>query len=99
MTAVRFTWDEDKNRINQRKHDGISFEVAAQVFRDPFRLSRQDRFEGGETRWQTIGVVRGVTLLLVAHTLSDDGDVEVIRLISARRALPKERGRYERENS
>lgn len=96
---MRFTWDEAKNRSNQRKHDGISFEIAARVFADPLRLTRQDRFEGGELRWQTIGVVQGVTLVLVAHTVRDDGDVEVIRIISARRASGKDRRRYENENS
>ena len=99
---MRFTWDETKNRSNQKKHDGIAFEEAAHVFRDPFRLTRQDRIEGGEERWQTIGVVHGVTVLLVAHTVTEDDDdgepVEVIRIISARRATPRERKHYEHEN-
>ena len=47
---MRFTWDEAKNRSNQKKHDGIAFEEAAHVFRDPFRLTRQDRIEDGEER-------------------------------------------------
>ena len=97
-----FTWDETKNRSNQRKHGGIAFEMAAQVFRDPLRLTRQDRIEDGEERWQTLGVVHGVTVLLVAHTITEDDDegepVEVIRIISARRATPRERKRYEQEN-
>ena len=99
---VRFAWDETKNRSNQRKHGGIAFEMAVQVFRDPFRLTRHDRIEGGEERWQTLGVVHGVTVLLVAHTITEDDDegepVEVIRIISARRATPRERKRYEQEN-
>ena len=99
--TLRFDWDEIKNRSNQRKHDGIAFEMAVQVFRDPFRLTRQDRIENGEERWQTLGVVHGVTVLLVAHTITEDdveGDaVEVIRIISARRATPRERTRYEQE--
>lgn len=99
---LRFAWDETKNRSNQRKHGGIAFEMAAQVFRDPFRLTRQDRIEDGEERWQTLGVVHGVTVLLVAHTITEDDDegepIEVIRIISARRATPKERKRYEQEN-
>ena len=97
-----FAWDDAKNRSNQRKHGGIAFEMAAQVFRDPFRLTRQDRIEGGKERWQTLGVVHGVTVLLVAHTITEDDDegepVEVIRIISARRATPRERKRYEQEN-
>lgn len=96
------TWDETKNRSNQKKHDGIAFEEAAHVFHDPFRLTRQDRIEGGEERWQTIGVVHGVTVLLVAHTIIEDENgepVEVIRIISARRATPRERTYYEQEIS
>ena len=100
--TLRFDWDETKNRSNQRKHGGIAFEVAARVFRDPFRLTRHDRIEDGEERWQTLGVVHGVTVLLVAHTITEDDDegepVEVIRIISARRATPRERKRYEQEN-
>ncbi len=39
MTSVRFEWDEAKNRSNQRKHDGVSFVEASQVFRDPLHVS------------------------------------------------------------
>ena len=70
---------------------------------DPcFDLIRQDRIEDGEERWQTIGVVYGVTVLLVAHTVTegndDRGPVETIRIISARRATPRERKHYEQES-
>lgn len=102
MTGVRFEWDEAKNRSNQRKHDGVSFEEASQVFRDPLHFSVQDRIEGGEQRWQTFGVVQGLVVLVVAHTITEEGvegrSVEVIRIISARRATPRERRRYENEN-
>ena len=102
MTKIRFTWYENKNISNQRKHDGIAFEVATQIFRDPLRLTRQDRIEGYEMRWRTIGSVYGVTVLLVAHTITDeDADgtlIETIRIISARRATRSERKRYEEES-
>ncbi|CAN5361524.1 hypothetical protein BH10PSE6_BH10PSE6_14590 [soil metagenome] len=58
MTNIGFEWDEAKNRSNQRKH-GVSFEIATRVFADPFALTEQDRIEGGEMRWQTIGTVGG----------------------------------------
>ena len=90
MTAPRFTWDEDKNLSNQRKH-GVSFELAARVFLDPLHLSVQDRVENGEQRWQTLGLIGGVAVVLVAHTFTEDGatdePVEMIRIISAESAL------------
>ena len=98
MTKTRFTWDETKNLSNQKKH-GVSFEEAVRVFFDPLHLSVQDRIEDGEQRWQTLGLAGGVTILLVAHTVTEDGPenelVEVIRIISARRATRAERKRYE----
>ena len=90
-----FTWDSTKNDSNRRKH-GISFETAVLVFEDPLHLSRQDRFEQGEARWQTLGMAAGVVLLLVAHTWQDEGNGEEhIRIISARRANRQERTIYE----
>jgi len=96
MSELLFSWDDKKNIANQRKH-GISFELAANVFFDPFHLSIQDRFEGGEQRWQTLGTVGGVVVLLVAHTVNDlDDGQEKIRIISARKATRLERKNYER---
>ena len=86
-------WDVAKAEANYRKH-GIRFEEAAWVFDDPLALSVQDRIENGEQRWQTMGMVGGCLLLLVAHSVQA-GEVEVLRIISARRADRKERKRYE----
>ena len=101
MAETRFAWDEDKNLSNQRKHDGIGFELAVRVFLDPLRLTRRDRIEDHEERWQTIGIVHGITLLIVAHTITEedeDGQLsETIRIISARKADKSERKRYEEE--
>jgi uncharacterized DUF497 family protein len=91
---VRFVWDAGKARTNERKH-GVSFELARHVFDDPNALMNQDRIEDGEYRWQTLGMVEGVLLLLVAHTFSEEGGDEIIRIISARRADRKERKLYE----
>lgn len=90
---MRFTWDALKDRNNRRKH-GISFDTAAQAFLDPFHLSRQDRVVEGEARWQTIGMVGGVLLVLVAYSVVDEED-EVIRIISARKVTRQERIEYE----
>ena len=91
----RFVWDPDKAQVNLRKHR-ICFETAVRVFTDPFALTSQDRIENGEYRWQTVGMIDGITVMVVAHTLEEDPDGgEVIRIISARRANRKERKRYE----
>jgi hypothetical protein len=39
-------------------------------------------------------LVGGVALLLVAHTVREEGGGEVIRIVSARRANKEERNRY-----
>jgi uncharacterized DUF497 family protein len=102
MIGIRFEWDLAKSRANLGKH-GITFEDACLVFRDPLHVSIQDRIEDGELRWQTIGQVWSLTVLVVAHTVVETDEngqaVEVIRIISARRADRKERHRYENENS
>ncbi|MBB6253593.1 BrnT family toxin [Nitrospirillum iridis] len=81
-----FEWDPIKAASNHRKH-GITFEIAMRAFDDPFAQTRQDRIEGGEIRWQTLGMVKSSLVLLVAHTLWEEDDegqtVEVVRIISA----------------
>ena len=88
---MEFAWDERKNRINKRKHR-IGFDTAILVFDDPFQISRQDREVETEERWQTIGVVQGSRVLLVAHTVEEDEGL--IRILSARKATPQERRIY-----
>ena len=96
--STTFEWDPDKAALNLIRHR-ISFDTAMRTFADPLALSAQDRIENGEYRRQTLGIVEGHLLLLVAHTLRDAPDGgEVIRIISARRADPKERKRYEQQN-
>jgi uncharacterized DUF497 family protein len=91
---MKFTWDENKNAINKTKH-GISFETAKLVFNDPRHLSIQDRYENGEERWQTLGLINGVVVVLVAHTIYEENQVEIVRMISARKATQQERKCYE----
>lgn len=95
MEHQRFEWDDAKAASNRRKHD-VTFDEAAHAFNDEFRLTRQDRIESGEERWQTLGLVYGTLLLLVAHTIWDDEEgVEVVRIISARRATRTEKREYD----
>lgn len=91
---MRFEWDPGKSRRNLAKQ-GISFESATLVFDDLHAISRVDRVEHGEARWQTVGGEPGIVVFLVAYTCYDEDGDEVIRIISARRAKPRERKTYE----
>jgi uncharacterized DUF497 family protein len=92
--GLRFEWDEEKNRNNLRKH-GIGFATATRVFEDPEYMMEQDREVDGEERWQTIGRIGDVTVVLVAHTVVGDEEDLIFRIISARPATAHERRRYE----
>ena len=72
------------------------------MFDDPLHVTRQDRFENGEQRWQTAGMTGGVVLLLVAHTWQEfetptGSDAEHIRIISSRRTTRPDRKGKERK--
>jgi len=97
VLTMRFEWDENKNRLNQRKH-GITFEFAALVFDDPHAVSHPERFVDGEQRWLTLGSVETGAILVVAHTWIGEVE-EVMRIISARKAKPQERRIYEEDRS
>jgi len=100
---VRYEWDEKKNRSNQRKHEGISFELAALVFEESNCLVTPDvSDESGEQRWHAIGAIQiessVAAVLLVVHVHREDRNgEEIIRIISARRAEKHEIRRYQEE--
>jgi uncharacterized DUF497 family protein len=91
---MRYVWDEGKSRRNLAKHK-VSFETATLVFQNPHSISRMDQIVDGEERWQTLGLAGGIMVLLVAHTDYEEDSEPVIRIISARRATPRERRMYE----
>ncbi len=91
---MRFEWDEKKSRENRKKH-GISFQIAIEVFADPFCLTIQDRTVNCEERFWTIGRLENLVILVVVHTTRDERGEEMTRIISARKATPRERRFYE----
>ena len=99
----RYEWDERKNRLNQRKHDGIRFELGAQVFDDPDCLIVPDRIdEAGEQRWHAMGAVLldpgAALVLIVVHVYRENCDgEESIRILSARRAGKDDVRRYKEQ--
>jgi uncharacterized DUF497 family protein len=91
---VRFDWDDEKAESNYRKH-GVSFDIAALVFDDPGFVMIPDRDVDGEERRHTIGLAGAVLLLLVVHTILEENEEEIVRIISAREAVGHERRLYE----
>lgn len=90
---ILFEWDEAKAEINRRKH-GVSFDLAAEVFDDPYAVAEQDRIVDGEPRWRSIGMAAGIAVLVVGHTVRGQSEDEIIRIITARKATRKEREQY-----
>ena len=91
---IRFEWDDTKNRENQRKH-GVSFEEAQSVFFDDEALEFPDPdHSSDEDRFLLLGRSYHLRILVICHCFRVSESV--IRLISARKATPKERHTYGR---
>lgn len=86
---MQFEWDENKNQLNQKKH-GISFEEAKEIFFVTVFTSGSEKIDYGEIREISIGKIQSVLIVAVVHT-DRNGKV---RIISARKATPKERRKY-----
>jgi len=98
---VRYEWDEEKNRRNQRKH-GVSFELGALALDDPLCLVAPDRIDHltGEQRWIGLGSAQPATgsrlVLVVSHVYRKDSyGQEIIRIFSARPAQKRDLRRYQ----
>ena len=83
-----FEWDPSKALVNSRKH-GVRFVDAVTVFEDEQGLTIPDD-SGGERRWVTLGMDGLGQVLVVVYTWRGDR----IRIISARRATPREQEEY-----
>ena len=92
MGTIKFEWDENKNRINQKNH-GISFDEAKTVFYDEEALVIDDpEHSEEEERFIILGLSSRANLLVVCHCCRDSDTV--IRIISARKATKTETRYY-----
>jgi uncharacterized DUF497 family protein len=89
---MNITWDTKKAAANIRNH-GIEFSHAATVLDDPMAVTIEDT-RHGEQRFVTIGADILGKVLVVVYAYSGE---EEIRLISARKATPKEGRVYEQK--
>jgi len=86
---MKYEWDEAKNRKNLAKH-GLSFEDAGEVFSGPCVTFDDDRFEYGEERLVTLGMLAG-RLVVIAHSPRDKGTL----IISMRKGNRREQKTYQ----
>ena len=89
---MNVVWDIKKAAANIRNH-GIEFSHASTVLDDPMAVTIEDT-RHGEQRFVTIGSDLMGRVLVVVYVYSEE---EEIRLISARKATPKERRIYEQK--
>lgn len=88
----RFDWDENKNKINRKKH-GISFHEASSVFEDEKAILFDDpEHSEDEERFLLLGMSEAANVCIVCHCYRESDTV--IRIISARKATKKEVDRY-----
>jgi uncharacterized DUF497 family protein len=91
LNGITFVWNDEKARINPQKHDGVTFQQAAEAFFDPL-LIVVDASRNDEARDAIIGLDKRWNLLYVVFI---EGENSTIRIISARKATGKERQYYE----
>ena len=87
---MKFEWDEHKNQLNIKKHN-ISFEEAETVFQDVNAVYIYDEKHSiDEERFNVIGMADSINHeIAVCHCHRGDDD-EIIRIISARKAIKEE---------
>lgn len=88
---MRFTWSERKRALNLKAH-GLDFVDAARVFEGATYTFEDARFDDGEQRFETLGLLAGVPVSIV-HMESEDE----IRVISFRKATKREASIYHQQ--
>jgi uncharacterized DUF497 family protein len=87
---VRFEWDEQKNKINIRKH-GFDFADAWEIFEAPMLTALDTREDYDEDRFTGIGFPKERIVVIVFT----EQETDAIRIISLRKALKHERLKFE----
>lgn len=88
---MEYEWDEAKRQSNIQKH-GLDFVGIETAFAGTTLTILDDRFDYGESRFITLGILSG-RVVVIAHTETPD----VIRIISVRKATKNEEANYVKE--
>lgn len=88
---MRYTYDHKKRAANLKKH-GYDFDDAHLVIESDKTVTFEDqRFDYGEQRYVTLGMLRGKVVAIATAETDDE-----IRVISMRKAEPNEEKIYYR---
>jgi uncharacterized DUF497 family protein len=87
-----YTWTEEKNRINKKKH-GFYLSDIVDLFDDPHLLEYYDAVHSSldEDRYICIGRFHDTVFLFAVTMDKSDGNTQII---TAREATPKEQEAY-----
>jgi len=89
---MKFEWDSKKSLTNRKKH-GIDFDTAKSLWLDEDRVEIEVAFPD-EKRWALLAGFEGKTWTAIYAVRK-----ETIRIISVRRARPKEEKLYEQKTA
>ena len=67
---MNFEWDDIKRKLNIKKH-GIDFINASMIFDNYTLTIEDDRYDYGEERFVTFGILEG-RVVVVVHTEDED---------------------------
>lgn len=88
---MKFDWNQEKAAANARKHNGVTFEEAREVYDDDYAIVEVDEAHSiGERRYRIIGA-SSHRVLFVVYT---EREGEVIWIISAREVEDHEKEKY-----
>lgn len=90
MDELYFEWDECKRQTNIKKH-GIDFADVTGLFYDEESIIIADPEHHDEERYIALGMDATSKVVVVVHVYRD---IDVVRIISARKAAPKERRQF-----
>ena len=85
---MNIEWDDTKRKSNIKNH-GIDFINAPMIFTGYTLTILDDRYDYGEERFVTFGILEG-RVVVVVHTENEDS----IRIISIRKATKYEEKKY-----
>jgi uncharacterized DUF497 family protein len=85
---MEFEWDAEKRLSNIEKH-GVDFRLAIKIFEGPTIDVVDDRYDYGEKRWISVGVLQDIVLVVVSTDRSG-----AKRIISAWKGGQREREAY-----